>query len=123
MLTLRYAEDRGHVALGWLDTWHTFSFGSYYDPRHRGSSVLRVINDDRIAPHTGFGMHGHRNMEILTVMLTGTLTHRDSMHNEARITAGEYQLMSAGDAVEITHQETLQLEARDSCDFLLFDMP
>ncbi len=99
MLTIRRATERGHVQMGWLDTWHTFSFGSYYDPQHMGSSVLRVINDDRVAPHTGFGMHGHRNMEILTVMLAGTLTHQDSMNNEARLSAGEYQLMSAGKGV------------------------
>lgn len=99
MLNLRRAHERGHVEMGWLDTWHTFSFGSYYDPHQMGSSVLRVINDDRVAPHTGFGMHGHRNMEILTVMLTGALTHKDSMNNEARLEAGEYQLMSAGQGV------------------------
>lgn len=99
MLNIRRAHERGHVQMGWLDTWHTFSFGSYYDPRHMGSSVLRVINDDRVAPHTGFGMHGHRNMEILTVMLAGTLTHKDSMGNEEQLTAGEYQLMSAGKGV------------------------
>lgn len=108
MLTLRPAEARGHVRMGWLDTWHTFSFGNYYDPAHMGSSVLRVINDDRVAPHTGFGMHGHRNMEILTVMLAGTLTHRDSMNNEAQLTAGEYQLMSAGSGV--MHSEMNQGE-------------
>ena len=99
MLTLRPAAERGHVQMGWLDTWHTFSFGSYYDARHMGSSVLRVINDDRVAPHSGFGMHGHRNMEILTVMLNGTLTHKDSMNNEETLTAGEYQVMSAGRGV------------------------
>jgi redox-sensitive bicupin YhaK (pirin superfamily) len=106
MLTVRRAEDRGHVRMGWLDTWHTFSFGNYYDPAHMGSSALRVINDDRVAPHTGFGMHGHRNMEILTVMLEGSLTHRDSMNNEAQLTAGEYQLMSAGRGV--MHSEVNQ---------------
>lgn len=106
MLNIRRAQARGHVQMGWLDTWHTFSFGSYYDPEHMGSSVLRVINDDRVAPHTGFGMHGHRNMEILTVMLSGTLTHKDSMGNEADLTAGEYQLMSAGKGV--MHSEVNQ---------------
>lgn len=109
MLIARRAHDRGHVQLGWLDTWHTFSFGTYYDPQHRGSSVLRVINDDRVAPHTGFGMHGHRNMEILTVMLNGTLTHKDSMNNVASLEAGEYQLMSAGRGV--MHSEVNQGEA------------
>lgn len=106
MLNIRRAQERGHVQMGWLDTWHTFSFGSYYDPEHMGSSVLRVINDDRVAPHTGFGMHGHRNMEILTVMLAGTLTHKDSMGNEEQLTAGEYQLMSAGKGV--MHSEVNQ---------------
>lgn len=99
MLTLRPSQARGHVQMAWLDTRHTFSFGSYYDPRHMGSSVLRVINDDRIAPHSGFGIHGHRNMEILTLMLEGTLTHRDSMSNLETLQAGEYQLMSAGRGV------------------------
>lgn len=109
MLTARYANDRGHVRMGWLDTWHTFSFGSYYDAHHMGSSVLRVINDDKVAAHAGFGMHGHRNMEILTVMLAGALTHKDSMNNEARLEAGEYQLMSAGRGVmhsEMNHGDT-----------------
>lgn len=99
MLTLRPAEERGHVQFGWLDTWHSFSFGSYFDPNHMGRSALRVINDDRVAPHSGFGMHGHRNMEILTVMLQGRLTHKDSMGNTEDLTAGEYQLMSAGRGV------------------------
>lgn len=106
MLQHRPADTRGHVLFGWLDTWHTFSFGSYHDPRHMGHSVLRVINDDRIRAHSGFDTHGHRNMEILTCMLAGTLTHRDSMGHERVLQSGEWQLMSAGKG--ITHSEMNQ---------------
>ncbi len=106
MLQHRPADTRGHVLFGWLDTWHTFSFGSYHDPRHMGHSVLRVINDDRIRAHSGFDTHGHRNMEILTCMLAGTLTHRDSMGHERMLQSGEWQLMSAGKG--ITHSEMNQ---------------
>lgn len=103
MIIRRPKRERGHLNFGWLDTWHTFSFGSYYDPRHMGVSALRVINDDRILPHTGFDTHGHRNMEILTYMLAGQLTHRDSMGHEEHLSAGECQLMSAGKG--LTHSE------------------
>ncbi len=103
MLQHRPADTRGHVKFGWLDTWHTFSFGSYHDPRHMGHSVLRVINDDRVRAHSGFDTHGHRNMEILTCMLQGTLTHRDSMGHHRTLQNGEWQLLSAGQG--ITHSE------------------
>jgi redox-sensitive bicupin YhaK (pirin superfamily) len=99
MIIRRRAAERGHVNLGWLDTWHTFSFGDYYDPRHMGWSVLRVINQDRVAGLRGFGMHPHRNMEILTVMLEGQLTHCDSMGHQETLRADECQLMSAGRGV------------------------
>lgn len=92
-------EDRGHVNAGWLDTRHSFSFGSWYDPKYMGVSALRVINDDRIAAHQGFGTHGHDNMEILTCVLSGTISHQDSMGNIEDIKAGEWQLMSAGSGV------------------------
>ena len=97
---LHRSEDRGHVKMGWLDTKHSFSFGSWYNPKYMGVSVLRVINDDRIAAHNGFGTHPHDNMEILTCVLSGTISHRDSMGNERHITAGEWQLMSAGTGVQ-----------------------
>lgn len=97
---LHHAENRGHVQAGWLDTKHSFSFGSWYDPKYMGVSVLRVINDDTIAAHHGFGTHPHENMEILTCVLDGTISHKDSMGNERQITAGEWQLMSAGTGVQ-----------------------
>lgn len=103
MITLRKSEDRGHARFGWLDTWHSFSFASYHDPRFMGVSALRVINQDSVAPHSGFPAHAHDNMEILTYVLRGTISHRDSMGNEQRVPAGEFQLMSAGTG--ITHSE------------------
>lgn len=97
---LHRSEDRGHVKMGWLDTKHSFSFGNWYNPKYMGVSALCVINDDRIAAHNGFGTHPHDNMEILTCVLSGTISHRDSMGNERHITAGEWQLMSAGTGVQ-----------------------
>ncbi|MFA9202477.1 MAG: pirin family protein [Flavobacteriales bacterium] len=94
------SEDRGHVNLGWLNTRHSFSFGSWHDPRFMGISALRVINEDRIAAQRGFGRHGHDNMEILTYVLSGQLSHTDSMGNQGQINAGEWQLMSAGTGVQ-----------------------
>ena len=99
MMTLRRADDRGQVDMGWLKSQHTFSFGEYYDPRHMHFRALRVINDDIIDGGTGFGMHPHRDMEIVTVVLTGAVKHRDSMGNEAVIRPGEVQRMSAGTGI------------------------
>lgn len=97
---LHRSEDRGHVKAGWLDTKHSFSFGSWYDPKYMGVGSLRVINDDTIAGNNGFGTHPHDNMEILTCVLDGTISHKDSMGNIGHINAGEWQLMSAGTGVQ-----------------------
>lgn len=99
MMTLRPARARGHADHGWLRTWHAFSFADYFDPRHMGWGNLRVLNEDIVAPGTGFGMHGHRDMEIVTWVLRGALTHRDSLGHAATIRPGEVQRMSAGRGV------------------------
>ena len=99
MITLRKADERGKAQFGWLKSRHSFSFGSYYDPAHMGFSALRVINDDWVAPGAGFNTHGHRDMEIITLVLQGAIVHKDSAGNEKILPAGEFQLMSAGSGV------------------------
>ena len=99
MITLRPAESRGHFDFGWLDTRHTFSFGEYFDPNHEQFRTLRVLNEDLVQPGKGFGTHGHRDMEILTWVLSGALEHRDSLGTHGLIRPGEAQVMSAGTGI------------------------
>jgi redox-sensitive bicupin YhaK (pirin superfamily) len=100
MITRRPSDERGQGQFGWLQARYSFSFSGYYDAKHMGHSVLRVINQDIVRAKSGFGQHGHDNMEILTYVLSGTLSHRDTLGNIADITAGEFQLMSAGTGIE-----------------------
>ncbi|OLE96817.1 MAG: quercetin 2,3-dioxygenase [Cyanobacteria bacterium 13_1_20CM_4_61_6] len=110
MITLRKATDRFHTRIGWLDSWHTFSFGDHYDPDQVGFRALRVINDDTVQAGEGFGTHPHRDMEILTYVLQGALAHRDSSGGGGEIRPGDVQRMSAGTGVAHSEFNASQTE-------------
>ncbi len=136
MIALRKAEDRFHSNFGWLDSHHTFSFGDHHDPAHMGFRSLRVINDDQVAAGQGFGTHGHRDMEIVSYVLSGAIEHKDSMGNGSIIKPGRHawvhvargeltlngQPMRSGDGAAVSDEGALTLKASGPSEVLVFDL-